>query len=121
MPRDNVRVITCHLRYEIDPGQIEAFEEYVTGWIPVVTRFGGTHHGCYLPHEGASDIAYALFSFSSFAAYESYRIAIRQDPQALELWRLSRESACIRRFDRTFLRPAPDPSRSIEALSPPRP
>ncbi|WP_223190371.1 NIPSNAP family protein [Nonomuraea terrae] len=52
-----------HLRYEIDPRQIAAFEKYVTGWIPIVTRFGGTHHGCYLPHEGANDIAYALFHF----------------------------------------------------------
>ena len=74
-------VITCHLRYEIDPSQTAAFEKYATGWIPVVTRFGGTHHGCYLPHEGANDIAYALFSFPSLAAYENYRTAIRQDPE----------------------------------------
>lgn len=55
-------MITCHLGYEIDSGKIEAFEAYVTGWIPVVARFGGRHHGCYLPHEGASDIACALCS-----------------------------------------------------------
>ena len=107
-------VITCHLRYEIDPVQTAAFEKYATGWIPVVTRFGGTHHGCYLPHEGASDIAYALFSFPSLAAYENYRTAIRQDPEAQELWRLSAETRCIRRFDRTFLRPAFKPSEATE-------
>ena len=107
-------VITCHLRYEIDPSQTAAFEKYVTGWIPIVTRFGGTHHGCYLPHEGASDIAYALFSFPGLAAYENYRTAIRQDPEAQELWQLSAETRCIRRFDRTFLRPAFKPSEATE-------
>ncbi|MEV0403253.1 NIPSNAP family protein [Actinoallomurus sp. NPDC050550] len=103
-------MITCHLRYEIDPTQVEAFEEYVTGWIPIVTRFGGTHHGCFLPHEGANDIAYALFSFPSLADYEGYRAAIREDPEAALLWRLSARTRCIRRFDRTFLRPSLEPT-----------
>jgi hypothetical protein len=75
-----------------------------------VNRLGGTHHGCFLPHEGASDIAYALFSFPSLAAYETYREAIREDPQARELWQLSEQSRCVRRFDRTFLRPVLRPS-----------
>ncbi|MFF1545067.1 NIPSNAP family protein [Streptomyces sp. NPDC058291] len=112
--RKSVHVITCHLRYEIDPSQTVAFENYVTGWIPIVTRFGGTHHGCFLPHEGASDLAYALFSFPSLAAYEDYRAAIRQDPEAQQLWQLSTETRCIRRFDRTFLRPAMQPSGGLE-------
>lgn len=99
-------MVTCHLRYEIDPAQLDAFERYVTGWIPVVTRLGGMHHGCFLPHEGANDIAYALFSFPTLAAYEEYRTAVLDDPEAQELWRLSAASRCIRRFDRTFLRPA---------------
>jgi hypothetical protein len=103
--QENGSVITCHLRYEIVPQQIAAFERYVTGWIPIVNRLGGTHHGCFLPHEGANDIAYALFSFPSLAAYESYREAIRDDPQASELWQLSEQTGCIRRFERTFLRP----------------
>jgi hypothetical protein len=103
------RVITCHLRYEIDPAQVTAFEEYVTGWIPIVARFGGTHHGCFLPHEGASDISYALFSFPSLAAYEKYRAAIREDAEAQRLWELSTATRCIRRFDRTFLRPVLSP------------
>ncbi|ROQ66740.1 NIPSNAP protein [Streptomyces sp. 840.1] len=99
-------MVTCHLRYEIDPARIDDFEAYVTGWVPVITRLGGTHHGCFLPHEGASDIAYALFSFSSLAAYEVYRTAIRDDPEAQRLLRLGAETRCIRRYDRTFLRPA---------------
>lgn len=98
-------MITCYLRYEMDPRQTAAFEHYVTGWIPVVERYGGEHHGCFLPHEGANDVAYALFSFESLAAYEVYRTALRDDPEAQRLWELSTETHCIRRFDRTFLRP----------------
>ncbi|MFV8183380.1 NIPSNAP family protein [Streptomyces sp. AF1B] len=111
-------MITCHLRYEIDPRQVSAFEEYVTGWIPIVNRLGGTHHGCFLPSEGANDIAYALFSFPSLAAYETYREAIRRDAQARKLWQLSERTGCIRRFDRTFLRPVielPDAGESLTA------
>ncbi|PPS70180.1 MULTISPECIES: NIPSNAP family protein [Streptomyces] len=98
-------MITCHLRYEIDPAQVAVFEEYVCGWIPIVGRLGGTHHGCFLPHEGANDIAYAMFSFPSLAAYERYRSEIREDPEAQQLWELARTTACVRRFQRTFLRP----------------
>ncbi|GIL26252.1 NIPSNAP family protein [Actinocatenispora comari] len=99
-------MITCHLRYEIDPARVDAFEEYLTGWIPIVARNGGVHHGCYLPHEGANDIGYALFSFPSLADYERYRDRIRRDEDARRLWELSARTGCIRRFDRTFLRPA---------------
>lgn len=106
------RVITCYLRYEIDPVRLQAFEQYVTGWIPIVNRLGGVHHGCFLPHEGANDVAYALFSFPSLAAYERYRAAIRDDDEAAALWELSASTRCIRRFDRNFMRPVLPPKGS---------
>jgi hypothetical protein len=49
-------VITCHLRYEIDPARIEAFEHFAQAWMALVERHGGTHHGYFLPSEGASDV-----------------------------------------------------------------
>jgi hypothetical protein len=98
-------VITCHLRYEIDPYQTETFEQYVTGWFPLLERHGGRHHGLFMPHESANDIAYWLFSFESLASYEDYRTAIRTLPEARRLWNLAESTRCIRRFDRTFLRP----------------
>jgi hypothetical protein len=39
---------------------------------------------------------------------------IRQDPEAQELWQLSAETRCIRRFHRTFLRPAFKPPEATE-------
>jgi hypothetical protein len=50
-------VITCHVRYEIEPGRIAAFEEFAHRWMELVERHGGVHHGYFLPAEGASDIA----------------------------------------------------------------
>jgi hypothetical protein len=58
-------MITCHVRYVIDPNLISEFEAYAKMWIPLVERFGGKHHGYFLPAEGANNIALALFSFPS--------------------------------------------------------
>ena len=66
-------MITIHLKYVIDPYKVDDFEEYGRMWIPLVNKFGGTHHGYFLPSEGANNIAYALFSFPSMAAFEAYR------------------------------------------------
>lgn len=98
-------MITCHVRYEIDPAQIEAFERFGKRWIELVNRHGGIHHGYFLPAEGASDIAYALFSFPSLADYERYRTLFGVDPDFIEADRIRDESGCVRRYERTFLRP----------------
>ena len=66
-------MVTCYLRYVLDPYQIKAFEHYATLWIPLVEKFGGQHHGYFLPSEGANNIALAMFSFPSLSAYEQYR------------------------------------------------
>ena len=55
-------MITCTLRYTIDPYKLEEFERYGRMWITLVNRMGGTHHGYFLPYEGPNDVAYALFS-----------------------------------------------------------
>jgi hypothetical protein len=104
-PRQDLGVITCHLRYEIDPGEVEAFERFAQAWMRLVEREGGNHHGYFLPSEGASDIAYALFSFPSFAAYERYRELFGLDPDFIAADAIREESGCVRRYERSFLRP----------------
>ena len=98
-------MITCHIRYEIDPAEIEAFERFARRWIGLVGRDGGTHHGYFLPAEGASDIAYAVFSFPSLADYERYRERFGVDPEFIEADRIRDEPGCVRRYERAFLRP----------------
>ncbi|MEJ1992702.1 MAG: NIPSNAP family protein [Maritimibacter sp.] len=98
-------MITCTLRYEIDPDQLAAFETYGQVWIGLVNRMGGTHHGYFLPHEGANDIAFAMFSFPSLAAYEAYRIASFDDPDCQAAFAFAQRTGFIRRYERSFTRP----------------
>ncbi|WP_258571886.1 NIPSNAP family protein [Actinomadura parmotrematis] len=98
-------MITCVVHYVIDPAEIEAFERFGRRWMELVERHGGTHHGYFLPAEGASDAALALFSFPSLAAYEEYRALFGSDPDFVEADRIRDESGCVLRYDRTFMRP----------------
>ncbi|MEV6072122.1 NIPSNAP family protein [Nocardia sp. NPDC052001] len=98
-------MITCVVEYVIDAGKIDAFECFAKRWMELVERHGGTHHGYFLPAEGASDKALALFSFSSLAAYETYRANFGIDPDFVEADRIRDESGCVLRYERTFMRP----------------
>ncbi|WP_040066516.1 NIPSNAP family protein [Pseudomonas batumici] len=101
-------MITCHVKYVIDPYHVPAFESYSRRWIQVVTRMGGHHHGYFLPAEGANNIAYCLFSFSSLADYERYRKEAETDPECVELVAQATEQKFILSYERSFLRPVLD-------------
>lgn len=98
--------VTCLLRYELRPERLADFERYGRQWITLVGRYGGEHHGYFLPSEGASDVAYALFTFPSLAAYETYREQSALDPLCQTLFRDLPN--LVTRYDRTFLRPVLD-------------
>jgi hypothetical protein len=98
-------VITCVVEYTIDPAEIAAFEEFARAWIGLVDRHGGQHHGYFLPGEGASDRALALFSFPSLADYERYRTLFGVDPEFVAADRIRDESGCVLRYERSFMRP----------------
>lgn len=98
-------MITCHVRYVVDAEKIEAFERYARMWLDLVPRFGGIHHGYFLPSEGASDVALAIFSFPSLAAYARYREDAASDPDVARAVEFARETQCFLRYDRTFFRP----------------
>lgn len=98
-------MVTCYLRYVIDPLKLEEFERYGKLWIPLVARFGGVHHGYFLPSEGANNVALALFSFPSLALYEEYRKRSLEDPECLAAFAFARETGCIFSYERSFFRP----------------
>jgi hypothetical protein len=98
-------LVTCYLRYVVDPYKLDDFETYARLWIPLVARMGGTHHGYFLPHEGANNIAVALFSFPSLAAYESYRARMAEDPECQEAYTFAERTRCILSYERSFMRP----------------
>lgn len=98
-------MITCVVDYTIDSGKVAEFERFALEWMRLVEKHGGRHHGYFLPAEGASDRALALFSFESLAAYETYRGRFGSDPEFLAADAIRDESGCVLRYERTFMRP----------------
>lgn len=98
-------MVTCYLRYVIDPYKGEDFEKYAKMWIPLVNKFGGKHHGYFLPHEGANNIAVALFSFPSLTEYEKYRERIKTDTDCQAAFAFAEKTRCIISYERSFMRP----------------
>jgi hypothetical protein len=98
-------MITCVVEYTIDPEKIEPFERFARAWIELMNRHGGEHHGYFMPSEGASDRALALFSFQSLAAYEEYRASFGVDPDFVAADKIRDDSHCVLRYERSFMRP----------------
>ncbi|EGG94283.1 hypothetical protein IMCC1989_128 [gamma proteobacterium IMCC1989] len=98
-------MVTCYIRYIIDSNKIEAFEHYASLWIPLVNKFGGQHHGYFLPSEGVSNVALALFTFPSLAEYETYRKNSFQDAECIAAFDYAKETQCVVSYERSFFRP----------------
>lgn len=94
--------ITCFIRYQIDPFQRAAFQEYANAWTAIIPRCGGQLVGYFLPHEGTNDIAWGLIGFPSLAAYDVYRARLRGDPEAIRNFAFATERRLILREERTF-------------------
>jgi NIPSNAP len=71
----------------------------------LVNRLCGNHHGYFMPSEGVSNVADALFTFPSLAAYEVYRTAAATDAEVQATMALEHEARSIISYERTFLRP----------------
>lgn len=98
-------MVTCYLKYIIDPFKIDEFEHYAKLWIPLVEKFGGIHHGYFMPHEGANNIALALFSFPTLSLYEEYRNKIKIDSDCQAAIKYYEDTKCFLSFERSFMRP----------------
>jgi hypothetical protein len=72
-------MITCFIRYEIDPFQRDKFCEYADNWARIIPKCGGQLVGYWAPHEGTNFEAWGLISFEDLAAYERYRARLKND------------------------------------------
>ena len=97
-------MITCFIRYEIDPTKVAAFEEYARNWGQAIPRNGADLYGYFAPHEGSATTAYAVYSIESLAAYEAYRARLRDDPAGRANFEFAQREKFIRTEDRIFLR-----------------
>jgi len=98
--------ITVFIRYQLDPFKRDAFEVYAKRWLKIIPRNGGELVGYWMPHEGTNNIAFALISFESLAAYEAYRTRLRDDKDGRENFQFAEKERFILAEERTFLRQA---------------
>jgi len=96
--------VTVFIRYQLDPFKRADFEEYAKGWLAIIPKCGGNPIGYWMPHEGTNNIAFALISFESLAAYENYRARLRTDKEAMVNFAFAEENKFILGEERTFLR-----------------
>jgi hypothetical protein len=97
-------MITCFIRYQIDPFKADAFERYAQTWNEAIPRCGAHLIGYFGPHEGSATTAYGVYDIDSLAAYEAYRAKLKADPAGRENFEFAKAQAFIRREDRIFLR-----------------
>ena len=95
--------ITCFIRYEIDPFQLDAFREYANNWRRIIPRCGGDLIGYFLPHEGTNNVAWGLIAFQSLAAYEAYRARLKSDAEGRSNFAFAQEKRLILHEERAFL------------------
>jgi hypothetical protein len=94
--------VTCAIRYVIDPFKRDAFETYARNWLAIIPACGGDLVGYFTPHEGTNNIAHALISFDSLAAYEAYRARLRADAAGRANFEFAQRERFIVREERTF-------------------
>jgi NIPSNAP len=112
-------LITCFLRYVIEPDKLAEFEQYARTWMRLIEKFGGTHHGYFVAdetpptasfsfpgigEEGASNVAIALFSFPTVEAYETYREKVASDPECHAATAHYEATKFFTSYERTFMR-----------------
>tara|TARA_Y100000588_G_C14021172_1_gene824359 strand:+ start:381 stop:764 length:384 start_codon:yes stop_codon:yes gene_type:complete len=97
-------MLTCVIRYEIDPTQKERFAEYARNWGEAIPRCGADLIGYFAPHEGSSTLAYGIYNIESLAAYEAYRARLSADPLGRRNYEFAQEHKFLLREDRTFLK-----------------
>lgn len=95
-------MITCFIRYELDPFQRDAFRQYAENWGRIIPRCGGNLIGYFVPSEGTNYEAWGLIGFDSLAAYEAYRKRLKTDPEGRANFEMAQQKRFILREERTF-------------------
>ena len=96
--------ITCVIRYQIDPAQVDDFRAYAENWGKIIPSAGGHLVGYFLPHEGTNDVAWGLISFPNLAEYEAYKARLKSDPEAQKNFEFAKSKRLILREERNFVR-----------------
>jgi hypothetical protein len=101
---EHAMAVTVFIRYQLNPFKRAMFEEYARRWLSIIPKCGGDLVGYWMPHEGTNNIAFALISFESLAAYENYRARLRADAEGIANFSFAEDNKFIMAEERTFLR-----------------
>ncbi|MFK7944275.1 MAG: NIPSNAP family protein [Paracoccaceae bacterium] len=107
-------MLTCIIRYHLDPTKKEDFAQYARNWGQAIPRCGADLVGYYAPHEGSSTLAYGIYNIESLAAYEAYRSRLANDPAGRENYAFAQAGKFLLSEDRTFLKLVSAPHGSAE-------
>lgn len=102
-------MLTCIIKYEIDPTKQDQFRQYARNWGQAIPRCGADLIGYFAPHEGSSTLAYGIYNIPSLAAYEAYRARLAEDPLGRENYAFAQSEKFLLREERTFLKLASSP------------
>ncbi len=102
-------MLTCIIRYQIDPTKRDQFAEYARNWSQAIPRCGADLIGYFAPHEGSSTLAYGIYNIESLAAYEAYRARLAEDPLGKRNYAFAQAEKFLLREDRTWLKRVSDP------------
>ncbi|MGI9410128.1 MAG: NIPSNAP family protein [Hyphomicrobiaceae bacterium] len=106
-------MITCFIRYELDPFKLEQFNQYAKTWGQAIPRCGADLIGYFAPHEGSNTTAYGVYNIDNLAAYEAYRARLAEDPLGHENYAFAQQEKFILREDRIFLKNASVPHTNL--------
>jgi hypothetical protein len=101
---NHIMSIVCLIRYEIDPYQRDAFQQYAARWGRIVPRCGARLIGYFLPWQGTSYVGWGLIGgFDGLSSYERYQARLHQDPEARANFEFAQERRFILREERSFV------------------
>lgn len=106
-------MLTCIIRYKIEPTAREAFVRYARAWGEAIPRCGADLVGYYAPQEGTTTLAYGIYNIGSLAAYEAYRARLAEDPVGQENYAFAMREKFILEEDRAWFRLASAPSEAF--------
>jgi NIPSNAP len=86
-------MITCFIRYDIDPFKTAAFEEYARNWGQAIPRNGAELIGYYAPHEGSGTTAYGLYNIEDLPPMRSTAPVCAPIPRAAPTMNSRRRSS----------------------------
>jgi hypothetical protein len=106
-------MITCFIRYHIDPTKKDQFIQYSKNWGAAIPRCGADLVGCFAPHEGSTTLVYGVYHLESLADYEEYKATLAADPLGKENYEFAQREKFLLREDRTFLKLASAPHGNL--------